>query len=89
MNGKLGNAFRPATAAAAAAAADVGNALLGPLIDDLDSERGVKSSAPCDISDGAGDNGCGVRGLGLRFSSMLSAWLVADGARDRFSIDLW
>lgn len=87
MNGKLGNAFRPATAAAAAAAADVGSAL-GPFIDDLGSERGVKSSAPCDISDGAGDNGCGVRGLGLRFSSMLSACEVADGARDRFSIDL-
>lgn len=87
MNGKFGNAFRPATAAAAAAAADVGNGF-GPLLDDFGSERGVKSSAPCDISDGAGDNGCGVRGLGLRLSSMLSAWLVADGARDRFSMDL-
>ena len=86
MNGKFGNAFRPATAAAAAAAADVGNGCW-PLVD-FGSERGVKSSAPCDISDGAGDNGCGVRGLELRFSSILSAWLVADGARDRLSIDL-
>lgn len=49
---------------------------------------GVRSSAPCDASDGVGDIGCGVRGLELRFSSTLSGWLAADGARDRFSTDL-
>lgn len=49
---------------------------------------GVKSRAPCDVSDGAGDNGCGVRGLELRFSSTLSGWLAAEGARDKFSTDL-
>lgn len=42
---------------------------------------------PCDISDVIGDSGCGVCGLGLRLSSM-SEWLVADGARDKFSTDL-
>lgn len=61
MNGKLGKPVRLAAAAAAAAAAAFDpisakcNADAELAIDDLLSERGVRSSAPCDKSDGDGD----------------------------------
>lgn len=52
----------------------------------FDSDRGVRSKAPCDMSDGAGDDCGGVWGLFELLS--LSTWLLVDGARDRFSTDL-